>query len=163
MKKLLLFAVLLAAASYATACTNFIVGKKASADGSVFCTYNADSYGAFMPLYHFPAGKHAPGELRQIYDWDTNRYLGAIPEAPETYNVIGNTNEWQLTIGETTFGGREEMVDTTGIIDYGSLIYITLQRSKTAREAIAVMTALVEQYGYCSEGETFSICDPEEA
>lgn len=163
MKKQLIFAVLLAAASYATACTNFIVGKKASADGSVFCTYNADSYGAFMPLYHFPAGKHAPGELRQIYDWDTNRYLGAIPEAPETYNVIGNTNEWQLTIGETTFGGREEMVDTTGIIDYGSLIYITLQRSKTAREAIAVMTALVEQYGYCSEGETFSICDPEEA
>ena len=163
MKKQLLFAVLLAAASYATACTNFIVGKKASADGSVFCTYNADSYGAFMPLYHFPAGKHAPGEVRQIYDWDTNRYLGAIPEAPETYNVIGNTNEWQLTIGETTFGGREEMVDTTGIIDYGSLIYITLQRSKTAREAIAVMTALVEQYGYCSEGETFSICDPEEA
>lgn len=163
MKKQLLFAVLLAAASYAIACTNFIVGKKASADGSVFCTYNADSYGAFMPLYHFPAGKHAPGELRQIYDWDTNRYLGAIPEAPETYNVIGNTNEWQLTIGETTFGGREEMVDTTGIIDYGSLIYITLQRSKTAREAIAVMTALVEQYGYCSEGETFSICDPEEA
>jgi dipeptidase len=163
MKKQLLFAVLLAAASYATACTNFIVGKKASADGSVFCTYNADSYGAFMRLYHFPAGKHAPGELRQIYDWDTNRYLGAIPEAPETYNVIGNTNEWQLTIGETTFGGREEMVDTTGIIDYGSLIYITLQRSKTAREAIAVMTALVEQYGYCSEGETFSICDPEEA
>lgn len=163
MKKQLLFAVLLAAASYATACTNFIVGKKASADGSVFCTYNADSYGAFMPLYHFPAGKHAPGELRQIYDWDTNRHLGAIPEAPETYNVIGNTNEWQLTIGETTFGGREEMVDTTGIIDYGSLIYITLQRSKTAREAIAVMTALVEQYGYCSEGETFSICDPEEA
>lgn len=163
MKKQLLFAVLLAAASYATACTNFIIGKKASADGSVFCTYNADSYGAFMPLYHFPAGKHAPGELRQIYDWDTNRYLGAIPEAPETYNVIGNTNEWQLTIGETTFGGREEMVDTTGIIDYGSLIYITLQRSKTAREAIAVMTALVEQYGYCSEGETFSICDPEEA
>lgn len=163
MKKQLIFAVLLAAASYATACTNFIVGKKASADGSVFCTYNADSYGAFMPLYHFPAGKHTPGELRQIYDWDTNRYLGAIPEAPETYNVIGNTNEWQLTIGETTFGGREEMVDTTGIIDYGSLIYITLQRSKTAREAIAVMTALVEQYGYCSEGETFSICDPEEA
>ena len=84
MKKQLLFAVLLAAASYATACTNFIVGKKASADGSVFCTYNADSYGAFMPLYHFPAGKHAPGELRQIYDWDTNRYLGAIPEAPCT-------------------------------------------------------------------------------
>ena len=163
MKKQFLIATLLVAATYAVACTNFIVGKKASADGSVFCTYNADSYGSFMPLYHFPAGKHAPGEMRQIYEWDTNKYLGQIPEAPETWNVIGNTNEWQLTIGETTFGGREEMVDTTGIIDYGSLIYITLQRSKTAREAIQVMTTLVEQYGYCSEGETFSICDPDEA
>ncbi len=163
MKKQILLSAFLVAASYAVACTNFIVGKKASADGSVFCTYNADSYGAFMPLYHFPAGKHAPGEMRQIYDWDTNKYLGQIPEAAETWNVIGNTNEWQLTIGETTFGGREEMVDTTGIIDYGSLIYITLQRAKNAREAIQVMTTLVEQYGYCSEGETFSICDPNEA
>ena len=163
MKKQILLSAFLVAASYAVACTNFIVGKKASADGSVFCTYNADSYGAFMPLYHFPAGKHAPGEMRQIYDWDTNKYLVQIPEAAETWNVIGNTNEWQLTIGETTFGGREEMVDTTGIIDYGSLIYITLQRAKNAREAIQVMTTLVEQYGYCSEGETFSICDPNEA
>jgi dipeptidase len=163
MKKQILLSAFFVAASYAVACTNFIVGKKASADGSVFCTYNADSYGAFMPLYHFPAGKHAPGEMRQIYDWDTNKYLGQIPEAAETWNVIGNTNEWQLTIGETTFGGREEMVDTTGIIDYGSLIYITLQRAKNAREAIQVMTTLVEQYGYCSEGETFSICDPNEA
>ena len=163
MKKLLLTATFMVAASYAMACTNFIVGKKASADGSVFCTYNADSYGAFMPLYHFPAAKHAAGDMRQIYDWDTNKYLGQIPEAAETWNVIGNTNEWQVTIGETTFGGREEMVDTTGIIDYGSLIYIALQRSKTAREAIQVMTTLVEQFGYCSEGETFSICDPNEA
>ena len=146
-----------------SACTNFIVGKKASADGSVICSYNADSYGAFMYLYHYPAAKHQPGELRQIYEWDTNKYLGAIPEAAETYNVIGNINEWQVTIGETTFGGREEMVDTTGIIDYGSLIYIALQRSKTAREALNVMTTLVEQYGYCSEGETFTICDPNEA
>ena len=163
MKKQIFLSTFLMVASCAFACTNFIVGKKASADGSVFCTYNADSYGAFMPLYHFPAGKHAPGEMRQIYDWDTNKYLGQIPEAPETWNVIGNTNEWQLTIGETTFGGREEMVDTTGIIDYGSLIYITLQRAKNAREAIQFMTTLVEQYGYCSEGETFSICDPNEA
>ena len=145
------------------ACTNFIVGKKASADGSVICSYNADSYGAFMWLYHYPAAKHQPGEMRKIYEWDTNKYLGEIPEAPETYNVIGNINEWQVTIGETTFGGREEMVDSTGIIDYGSLIYIALQRSKTAREAITVMTTLVEQYGYCSEGETFTICDPNEA
>ena len=146
-----------------TACTNFIVGKKASADGSVICSYNADSYGAFMYLYHYPAAKHLPGEMRKIYEWDTNKYLGEIPEAAETYNVIGNINEWQVTIGETTFGGREEMVDSTGIIDYGSLIYIALQRSKTAREAIDVMTTLVEQYGYCSEGETFTICDPNEA
>jgi len=147
----------------ASACTNFIVGKKASADGSVICSYNADSYGAFMHLYHYPRAKHQPGEMRKVFEWDTNKYLGEIPEAPETWNVIGNTNEWQVTIGETTFGGREEMVDTTGIIDYGSLIYIALQRSKTAREAINVMTTLVEQYGYYSEGETFTICDPNEA
>ena len=118
------------------ACTNFIVGKNASADGSVFVTYNADSYGAFMPLYHYPAAKHQPGEIRKVYEWDTNKYLGEIAEAPETYNVIGNSNEWQVTIGETTFGGRHEMADSTGIIDYGSLIYITLQRAKTAREAL---------------------------
>ena len=147
----------------AQACTNFIVGKNASADGSVICSYNADSYGAFMSLYHFPAGKHAKGEMRKVYEWDTNKYLGEIPEAEVTYNVIGNMNEWQLTIGETTFGGREEMVDSTGIIDYGSLIYITLQRARNAREAINVMTTLVEQHGYCSEGETFTICDPNEA
>lgn len=147
----------------ATACTNFIVGKKASADGSVICSYNADSYGAFMPLYHYPAARHEKGAMRKVYDWDTNKYLGEIPEAEQTWNVIGNTNEWQVTIGETTFGGREEMVDSTGIIDYGSLIYIALQRSKNAREALLVMTTLAEQYGYCSEGETFSICDPNEA
>ena len=127
------------------------------------CTYNADSYGMFIGLCHFPAGKHEPGAMRQIYDWDTNKYHGAIAEAPETYNVIGNINEYQVTIGETTFGGREEMVDTTGIMDYGSLIYVALQRSKSAREAIRVMTQLVEQYGYNSEGETFTICDPNEA
>ena len=154
---------MLIAATAAMACTNFIVGKKASADGSVICSYNADSYGAFMYLYHYPAAKHQSGDMRKIYEWDTNKYLGEIPEAAETYNVIGNINEWQVTIGETTFGGREEMVDTTGIIDYGSLIYIALQRSKTAREAIGIMTSLVEKYGYCSEGETFTICDPNEA
>ena len=144
-------------------CTNFIVGKEASADGSVICTYNADDYGMFQSLCHYPAAKHAPGEMRRVVDWDTNEYHGDIPEAPETYNVIGNINEFQVTIGETTYGGREEMVDSTGILDYGSLIYITLQRSKTAREAIKVMTTLVETYGYNSEGETFTICDPNEA
>ena len=164
MKKILLTLALVGAFHMAAdACTNFIVGKKASTDGSVICSYNADSYGMFIGLYHFPAAKHAAGEMRQIYDWDTNKYHGQIPEASETYNVIGNINEWQVTIGETTYGGREEMVDTTGVIDYGSLIYIALQRSKNAREAIRIMTSLVEQYGYNSEGETFTICDPNEA
>ena len=147
----------------ALACTNFIVGKKASKDGSVICSYSADSYGMFQGLVHRPAAKYAKGTMHKVYDWDTNKYYGEILEAEETYNVIGNINEWQVTIGETTFGGREEMVDTTGILDYGSLIYIALQRSKTAREAIDVMTSLVEQYGYNSEGETFTICDPNEA
>lgn len=150
-------------AAGALACTNFIVGKKASKDGSVICSYSADSYGMFQGLVHRPAAKYAKGTMHKVYDWDTNKYYGEILEAEETYNVIGNINEWQVTIGETTFGGREEMVDTTGILDYGSLIYIALQRSKTAREAIDVMTSLVEQYGYNSEGETFTICDPNEA
>lgn len=145
------------------ACTNFIAGKAATTDGSVLCTYNADDYGMFIGLCHYPAGKHAKGEMRKVIDWDTREYHGEIPEAAETYNVIGNINEWQVTIGETTYGGREEMVDTTGILDYGSLIYIALQRSRTAREAIQVMTSLVETYGYNSEGETFTICDPNEA
>ena len=165
MKRLLLMALgcSLMAFNDALACTNFIVGKKASVDGSVICSYNADSYGAFMKLAHYPAAKHQKGDMRKIYEWDTNKYLGEIPEAEETYNVIGNINEYQVTIGETTYGGREEMVDTTGILDYGSLIYIALQRSKSAREAIKVMTSLVETYGYNSEGETFTICDPNEA
>ena len=145
------------------ACTNFIVGKKASTDGSVICTYNADDYGMFIGLAHYPAGTHAKGTMRQIYDWDTHEYHGEIPEAPVTYNVIGNINEYQVTIGETTYGGREEMVDTTGIFDYGSLIYVALQRSKSAREAITVMTTLAQTYGYNSSGETFTICDPNEA
>lgn len=163
MKKQFLLSFMLCATCIAPACTNFIVGKKASTDGSVICTYNADDYGMFQFLCHYPAGKHPKGTMRQIYDWDSNEYHGQIPEAAETYNVIGNINEYQLTIGETTYGGREEMIDTTGILDYGSLIYITLQRSKTAREAIKVMTTLVETYGYNSSGETFTICDPNEA
>ncbi len=162
MKKLFVL-LFISCAGYASACTNFIVGKNASADGSVFCTYSADSYGLYAHLRHYPAGTHAKGEVVKIYDYDTNVCHGEIPQAPVTYNVVGNINEYQVSIGETTFGGREEMVDTTGIIDYGSLMYITLQRSKSAREAINVMTSLVEKYGYCSEGETFTICDPNEA
>ena len=147
----------------AEACTNLIVGKKASVDGSVMVSYNADDYGMFSGLCHYPAGVHAKGEMRKIFDWDSGVYHGEIPEAPVTYNVIGNINEYQLSIAETTYGGREEMIDTTGILDYGSLIYVALQRAKTAREAISVMTSLVEKYGYCSSGETFSICDSNEA
>lgn len=156
-------AAFLTMATAATACTNFIVAKGASTDGSVMCTYNADDYGMFIGLAHYAAGTHQKGEMRKVIDWDTKKYHGEIPEAPVTYNVIGNINEFQVTIGETTYGGREEMVDTTGIIDYGSLIYIALQRSRTAREAIKVMTSLAEKYGYNSEGETFTICDPNEA
>lgn len=163
MKSLVLSAAMLLASSGAFACSNLIVGKKASVDGSVLVSYNADDYGMFGYLCHYPACTHPKGTMRQIYDWDSGVYHGEIEEAPVTYNVIGNINEFQLSIGETTYGGREEMVDSTGILDYGSLIYVTLQRAKTAREAISVMTSLVEKYGYNSEGETFSICDPNEA
>lgn len=164
MKKLLLvMAVALMGASPSDACTSIIVGKKASADGSVMTTYNCDSYGTFHPLYHYAAGKHAKGKMRDVIDRDSRVYHGQIAEAEETYNVIGDINEWQVSISETTFGGRHEMVDTTGILDYGSLMAIALQRSKTAREAIGVMTSLADQYGYCSSGESFSICDPNEA
>ena len=163
MKSLVLSAAMLLASSGAFACSNLIVGKKASVDGSVMVSYNADDYGMFGHLCHYPAGTHPKGTMRKIYDWDSGVYHGEIEEAPVTYNVIGNINEFQLSIGETTYGGREEMVDSTGILDYGSLIYVTLQRAKTAREAISVMTSLVEKYGYNSEGETFSICDPNEA
>lgn len=154
---------MLGSVSEAEACSNFIVGKKASVDGSVMCSYSADDYGMFQNLCHYPAAKHAKGEMRKIFDWDSNKYYGEIPEAAETYSVIGNINEWQVTIAETTYGGREEMVDSTGIMDYGSLIYVALQRSKKAREAIKVMTTLANTYGYNSGGETFTICDPNEA
>ena len=146
----------------AMACTNLIVGKNASADGSTIVSYSADSYGLFGELYHYPAGMHEKGTWIDIHEWDTGKYLGKIEQARQTYNVIGNMNEYQLTIGETTFGGRSELVDTTGVIDYGSLIYLGLQRSRTAREAIRVMTDLVQEYGYYSSGESFTIADPNE-
>ena len=154
---------MLAYAFPAVACTNFIVGKNASTDGSVFVSYSADSYGMFGFLAHYPAGKWDKGTMLPVHEWDTGKYLGEIEQAPVTYNVIGNINEYQLAIAETTFGGRPELVDTTGILDYGSLIYITLQRARTAREAIKVMTDLVKEYGYYSSGESFSIADPNEA
>ena len=157
------FVAVMAVAAQSVACTSVIVGKDASVDGSVMCTYSCDSYGTFHPMYHFPAAKHEKGEMLKIYDRDTRVYHGEIPEAPITYNVVGNMNEWQVTIGETTFGGRSELIDTTGIMDYGSLMNVALQRSKTAREAISVMTSIAETYGFNSSGESFTICDPNEA
>lgn len=162
-RKLTLSVILMAAAMMkAPACTNLIVGKNASTDGSTIVSYSADSYGLFGELYHYPAGVHPKGTMINVYEWDTGKYLGQIEQARQTYNVIGNMNEFQLTIGETTFGGRPELVDTLGLIDYGSLIYLGLQRSRTAREAIRVMTDLVEEYGYYSSGESFTIADPNE-
>ena len=142
------------------ACTNLIVGKKASADGSVMITYSSDDYGSYGYLHFYPAGQHKPGEMRALYDYETNNYLGQIPEAPYTYGVIGQINDHQLSIMETTFGGREELVDSTGLFDYGSLMYVTLQRAKTAREAIDVWVKLCETYGYRSEGESITLADP---
>lgn len=163
-KSFLLFALAALSSLPGIACTNLIVGKNASADGSVIVSYNADSYGLFGFLRHFPATTNNPaGTMRDVIDWDSSRPLGKIPEAANTYNVIGNMNQYQVTIGETTFGGRPELVDTTATMDYGSMIYIALQRSRSAREAIKVMTDLATEYGYCSEGETFTIADPNEA
>ncbi len=162
MKKQLLTVLLATSFVAAEACTNFIATKGATKDGSVFVTYSADDYGLFMKLVHFPAGIHAKGEKREIIDYDSGESHGFIDEAPVTYNVIGNINEYQVSIGETTYGGREEMIDKNGIIDYGSLMYLGLQRSKTAREAIKVMTELVDKYGYNSSGESFTIADPNE-
>ena len=143
-------------------CTNFLIGKKASTDGSTMISYSADSYNLYGELYHWPAKKYNAGEMLKVYEWDTSKFLGEIPQALQTYNVLGNMNEHQVAIGETTFTGREELSDSTGIMDYGSLIYITLQRAKTAREAITIMTNLVKEHGYYSTGESFSIADPNE-
>jgi len=145
------------------ACTNIIVTKGASRDGSCMVSYAADSHWLFGELYFHPAADWKAGTMLKVYDWDSHRYLGEIEQVAHTYKTVGNMNEHQLIIGETTWGGRPELEDKRGIIDYGSLIYITLQRAKTAREAIQVMTDLVARYGYASEGESFSIVDKEEA
>ncbi len=145
------------------ACTNFLITKGASADGSVMISYNADSHLLYGELYHWPATDWADGTMLDVYEWDTGKYLGKIPQVSHTYNVTGNMNEFQVAIGETTYGGRSELHHQKGaIMDYGSLIYIALQRSKTAREAIKVMTDLAEKYGYYSEGESFSVSDKNE-
>ena len=153
-------AMLLPAAAYP--CTSLIAGKNATVDGSVLVTYAADSHTLFGELYHTPGGTHEPGEMRKIYEWDTGKYLGEIPQVPRTYTTIGNMNELGVTIAESTWGGRPELEDTTGIMDYGSLIYVTLERAANAREALKIMTDLVAEYGYHSSGESFSIADPNE-
>jgi len=165
MKMLRLFLVVLAAVTYnaAHACTNFIITKGASTDGSVMVSYAADSHALYGALYRTSGGKHKAGTMLPVYEWDTGRYLTDIPQAAETYSTVGNMNEHSLIIGETTYGGRSELEDPTGKIDYGSLIYITLQRARTAREAIRIIAELADTYGYASSGESFSIADPEEA
>lgn len=166
MKKLLSAALAATLISFssadALACTNMLVGKKASVNGATMISYNADSHTLYGELYFTPAADHAPGAMRKVIEWDTNKPLGEIPQSAHTYRVVGNVNEWQVTIAESTWGGRHRLSDKNGIIDYGSLIYIALERSKTAREAIDVMTSLVSEYGYYSSGETFSIGDPNE-
>ncbi|MCH5245505.1 MAG: C69 family dipeptidase [Muribaculaceae bacterium] len=154
--------VLILSPKVSDACTSLIAASGATEDGSVIVTYAADSHTLYGELYSQPAADHAPGTMRKVVEWDTGRLLGEISEIAHTYATIGNMNEHGLTIVESTWGGREELVDTTGIIDYGSLIYITLQRAKTASEAIDVMTALVDKYGYASEGESFTIADTDE-
>ena len=146
----------------ASACTNFLVTKGASVDGSTMISYAADSHVLYGELYHYPAADYPEGAMRDLYDWDSGRYLGQIPEVRHTYNVVGNMNEYQLAIGETTYGGLECLWEGEGLMDYGTLIYISLQRCKTAREAIRNIAELTAQYGYISEGESFSIADTEE-
>ena len=161
MKRIYLIFALCSAWVAGMACTNFLVGKDASADGSTMITYAADSYALYGFLHYVPATDHPADAVREVKDWDTGKPLCTIPQVAHTYNVVGNMNEHQLTIGETTFGGRPELEVGEGI-DYGSLIYIALERCKTAREAIKCMTNLVAEYGYASSGETFSIADPNE-
>ena len=162
MKRTLLVFALLLLTITGFACTNLIVTRGASTDGSVMVTYAADSHIRYGTLVHYPAAKYKTGTMLPIYQWGRERYLGTIPQADETYNVIGNMNEHQLIIGESTWGGLEELRDPDAILDYGSLMYITLQRTRTAREAIALYTSLADQYGYASSGESLSIADKNE-
>lgn len=154
---------LMLAAATAHPCTNFLVTPGATEDGSTMVTYAADSHVLYGELYYTSAARHGKGEMLSIYEWDTGKYLGQIKQVPETCSVVGNMNEHQVTIGETTYGGRKELKNDEGIMDYGSLMYVALQRARTAREAITIMGDLVAEYGYCSSGEAISVADPEEA
>ncbi|PXX98860.1 dipeptidase [Marinifilum breve] len=161
----LLLAIIVFSTTTSQACTNYLVTRGASTDGSNMITYAADSHVLYGELYFRPAADWAEGTMIDVYEWDTGKYLGKIPQVPHTYSVVGNMNEFQLAIGETTYGGRSELgtgKQEGALIDYGSLIYLTLQRAKNAREAIKVMTELVENHGYYSSGESFSISDKNE-
>jgi len=166
MKKVLMlffaFGIIIMAPISNYACTNYLITKGASADGSTMISYAADSHVLYGELYHWAAGEYPAGTMMDVTEWDTGKYLGVIKQAARTYNVVGNMNENQVAIGETTYGGRPELVDTTGIIDYGSLIYLSLQRATSARDAIRIMSELVTEYGYYSSGESFSISDKNE-
>ena len=160
---LLVTLALVCCTTYTMACTNFLFTKGATKDGSTMVTYSADSHVLYGELYHWPAMDWPAGSMLDVYEWDTGKFMGKIPQVAHTYNVVGNMNEHQLAISETTFGGRKELESQTGaIIDYGSAIYITLQRAKNAREAIVIMTDLIEKYGWASSGESISIIDPNE-
>ena len=165
MKKLFLSTLLAFATAIAPslACTNFIITKGASTDGSVMVSYSADSHQLYGCLYKHNATKYKAGTMLAVNEWDTGKYLGDIPQVAQTYSTVSNMNEHGLIITETTYGGRSELYNPEGIIDYGSLIYITLQRAKTAREAIETIASLTDTYGYASEGESFSIADENEA
>ena len=160
--RLLIMTVLVGVAGTAMACTNFLVTRGASVDGSNFITYAADSHIRYGELYYTPAADWAEGSLRTIYDRSTNAIRGYVPQPAHTYQVVGYINENQVALGETTFGGRHELIDPNGLIDYGSLMFMALERSRSAREAIKVIADLVEQYGYGSDGESFSISDKDE-
>src|SRR5210317_1599760 len=165
MMKKTLFTVILALGIWSSnvlGCTNFLVTPGASVNGTAMITYAADAHVLYGELYFRPAADYPPGTLLDVYEWDTNKFLGRIPQLSHTYSVVGNMNEHQVAIGETTYGGRSELRDSAGIIDYGSLIYIMLQRARTAREAIKIMGELVAEHGYASSGESFSIADPNE-
>ncbi|MBM4353553.1 MAG: dipeptidase [Deltaproteobacteria bacterium] len=162
MLRYLLPATLLLLPTAAMPCTNFLVTRTAAADGSTMITYAADSHELYGDLGYIPAGLHRPGQTVDVIEWDTNRFIGRIPQVEQTFAVVGNMNEHQVSIGETTFTGREELADPKGGMDYGSLMFIALQRARTAREAVQIMGELVAAHGYCSTGEAFSIADPNE-
>ncbi len=159
---IILAAALIAAGPRAFACTNYLITKGASVDGSTMITYSADSHRFYGELYFWPAAKYVPGTMLDVIEWDSGKLLGQIAQVDETYTVIGNMNEYQVAVGETTWGGRPELRDPDAVVDYGSMMYIALQRAKTAREALEIMTSLVAEYGYASSGESFSISDPDE-